>query len=211
MARSLARQEGFKLPIHLTVFHNRPEDARFVAEGAADGPSSPSLTFIEVPDERIMQRALHFSEAHRMHGLSHTVFFDVDLWFPPGFWAAYASVLATESPGYWSCRVMNIPYPESEAFVNQWTEITQERLEGVAAGRRLDQYGGKVGHFQCIPRNLAVYPADPLQAVHSVDLAFSATAIERSIERRSERRISRTPAYHFDHPQSWEGTRGIQL
>lgn len=211
MARSLALQVDCPVPLALTVFHARPEDKELVAEGVVLPFSPVIIAFCEVPRERILQRALHFSEAHRMHSLSHTVFLDSDLWFPPTFWAAYAAAVEAETRGYWSCRVMNVPPPEAEGFVERWAEITPEALDAVARERRLDRYGGKVGHFQCIPRDLNEYPADPLPAVHTVDLAFSKAAIQRSVDRRSERRISRTPAYHFDHPHCWEGTGGIEL
>jgi hypothetical protein len=211
MARSLACQAGCSVPLELTVFFSRTEDARLVEEGATDGPRPPLLRMIEVPRERIMQRAMHFSGAHEMHDLSHTVFFDADLWFPPEFWAAYALAVESESPGYWSCRVMDVPSSDCDAFVQRWKEITEERLKQVTTGRRLDFQAGKAGHFQCIPRDLAAYPPDPAPSVIKTDLAFSAAAVDRSYDKRTDRRISKVPAYHLDHPYSWEGTGGLQL
>ncbi len=211
MARSLARQVNCPVPLQLNVFYHRAEDAKLIEEGAADGPTPLRLRLIPVPECRILQRALLFSEAHTLHDLPYTVFCDADLWFPPEFWAEYVSSLGGEPPGYWSCRVMNIPMPHAEEFAVQWAEITREKLDTVAAGRRHDWYSGQVGHFQCIPRELAIYPPDPRVGVETSDLAFSKLAIERSVHRRTERRICRVGAYHLDHPPSWHGTGGIQL
>ncbi len=210
-ARSIARQSGCPAPLALTVFYSRPEDGRQVAQGFGEDLPREALTLCRVPEELAMRRGLHFAQAHTMHRLSHTVFVDADLWFPPTFWKEYTAAVESETVGYWSCRVMNVPLPSAEGFVDRWEEIAPEALDAVARERRLDRYAGKVGHFQCIPRDLLQYPADPRPAVHSVDLAFSKVAIEQSVDRRSERRISRIPAFHFDHPPSWEGTGGIDL
>jgi len=210
MARSIAHRADRDFPLELTVFYNRAEDAHHVAEGALDGPSPPTLRLIPVPAEEILRRAILFSRAHRMHELSHTVFCDADIWFPPDFWGRYAEAIRAQDPGYWSCRVMNIPRDVSETFVDQWTSITPEGLEAKAAGRRYDTYAGQVGHFQCIPRDLANYPADPRAGVSQTDLEFSRLAIARSACRRDERRIGPC-AYHFDHPPVWEGTGGVEL
>lgn len=210
MARSLARRAESDLPLELTVFYHRTEDAQLVTEGALDGPAPTLLRLIPVPPGDILRRAMLFSRAHRMHGLSHTVFCDSDLWFPPAFWKQYAAAIRGESPGYWSCCVMNIPWDSSETFVDQWTAITPEALEAEAEGRRYDKYGGQVGHFQCIPRELVEYPSNQRAGVSETDLEFSKIAITQSACRRDERRLG-PRAYHFDHPPVWEGTHGLQL
>jgi len=210
MARSLSWQKGCSIPFHLFVFYNAGEDARLVLEGLSEGPRPPTVTMIHVPAERVLQKALHFSQAHTMHSFSHTVFVDADLWFPPEFWAEYVSALSGESPGYWSCRVMNIPLPGAEGFINDWKGISQCQLGGATEGRRYDRYSGHVGHFQCVPRDLMAYPPDPRPSVDTVDLLFSEAAIALSSNRRVERRIGRIGAYHMDHPPSWNGTNGVQ-
>jgi hypothetical protein len=211
MARSLAGQVGCPVPLELWVFHSRPEDAALLEEGLAEGPFRLSMTKIQVPPDRIMQRAVHFSEAHQMHGLSHTVFIDADLWFPPDFWARYVAAIEGETPGYWSCRVMNIPYLLAESMLNGWMEISLEKLDQVATGRRLDEQAGRAGHFQCIPKDLTPYPSIPVQSVGHTDTAFSKAAIDLSMNKRTDRRISDVPAYHLGHPRFWEGTRGVEL
>lgn len=89
MVRSLAQQRGCPVPLQLNVFYCRPEDADFIREGVGGASAQPRLRMVQLPGERIMQRALHFAEAHRLHDLSHSVFFDSDLWFPPTFWERY--------------------------------------------------------------------------------------------------------------------------
>lgn len=208
MACSLARQVDLEVPIYLTVLHCNPEDAHLVGEGAAEGPTPLSVRFVQIDEGRILRRALLFSECKAAQPVSHVVFLDADLWFPPEFWREYTRALRGELPGYWSCRVMNIPFPLSEEFIDGWRDLDARRLEEASDGRRLDSYGGRVGHFQCIPSGLVRYPADPLPAVHTVDLAFAADAVARSEDQRFERRICRVGAFHFDHLHSWEGTNG---
>ena len=210
-ARSIARQEGCSFEMELTVFYSRGKDLQLLREGLEEGAGRPRLRPVKIPESEILKRALHFSRAHGMHCLSHTVFLDADLWFPQDFWKEYASAVRAESRGYWSCRVMNIPRSSAESFVAKWDEVTADELEKCSDGRRLDRYGGRVGHFQCIPRGLATYPQDHQQGVQQLDLAFAEAAVARSVDQRHERRISRVPAYHLDHPNSWEGTGGIEL
>jgi len=211
MVRSLSRQQDLTVPIHLIVFHHRAEDAQLLQDGFVDAPSTLTLKFVPLPENRILQRALHFSEAHRMHSLSHTVFFDSDLWFPPSFWSGYAEALSCELPGYWSCPVLELPLSKAELLLEDWNTLTQHRLEGLSTGPRYARHGGKVGTFQCIPRGLVDYPADPRASVAGLDIRFAEVALDHSLDRRDERRIGKIPAYHFDHPHSWEGTGGVQL
>jgi len=211
MARSIAQQIGCSIPIELAVFYNRAEDATLLAEGATLGPNPPKLTLVHVRDQDILRRALLFSEAHRIHTHSHTVFADADLWFPPTFWATFAQALAVEKPGYWSCRVLNIALEKMEKHLEQWQNISEDRLNADVEGTRYDAYAGQVGHFQCVPRDLLEYPATKMIGVEQVDLSFAKLAVSRSQDTRSERRIGTVPAYHLDHPPSWKGTGGVQL
>ncbi len=211
MLHSLACQSGCPAPLQLFVFHARKEDADLVLEGAASGPNRPLIHLLEIPSDGIMQRAVHFSKAQEMHDFSHTVFCDADLWFPPTFWSAYTQALGEEPPGYWSSKVLNVPWPRSETVLEEWSEIRCEHLEQSSTGPHREEYFGRVGHFQCIPRTLATYPANPRFGVESSDLLFSSLAITRSASLQVERRISRSLIYHLDHPFSWEGTGGVQL
>jgi hypothetical protein len=210
MASSLARQEGCDIPLQLTVFYSRPEDARHVLEGVVDGPHPPRVTFEYVAPGDALKKAQHYSKAQDMHALSHTVFVDADLWFPPHFWKEYAAVLNRHEPGYWSCRVMNVPFQTAEDLVVDWTHLSAERLALHASGERYGYANGSVGHFQCIPRILEVYADDGVAAVNRTDTRFSAGAIARSGDPRVERRIGSAVAYHLDHPWCWTGTGGAE-
>lgn len=210
MASSLARQEGCPVPLRLVAYYSRPEDAALIVEGIAAGPLPPPLTLVSVNPERVAKRALQISSGEDGRQYSHAVFCDADLWFPPRFWAEYVDALESEELGYWSCRVMNVPYPSSEVYVAQWATLGRDRLDGVTAGRRWDEHRGKGGPFQCVPRGLIsdnerARMRGP-QSVH----ALSRLAIERSGNKRSERRVCKLPAYHLDHPICWAGTGGIQ-
>lgn len=212
MLNSLVSQKGCPVPIELTVFYNAAEDVAVLTEGLRGAKGEPPLlTLRQVPADSIMQRALLYSAAHDLHGLSHTVFVDADLWFPPEFWQTYTEAINGEVPGYWSCRVMNVPYTEAEGCLARWETLKESDLRGVSNGRRWDKFRGRVGHFQCVPRGLVPYPAIALNAVCETDLEFSRMAVERSGDKRSERRICAVPAYHLDHPEVWYGTRGQQL
>jgi hypothetical protein len=211
MVSSIAKQRDCPVPLHLNVFYSRAEDAHLIVDGAVDGPAPPRLTLIHVPENRIMQRAMHFSEAHLMHTLSHTVFCDADLWFPPLFWRSYAEALRAESMGYWSCRIRDIPYEPSEAALEQWRDLAESDLEGRVSNIRHDVWQGSVGVFQCIPRTLVAYPQDSRSSVEGMDLRFSELAKQQSLNHRLERRVGSLYAYHFNHPPCWTGTGGVQL
>lgn len=211
MVHSLASQTGCDVPIRLTVFYNRQADADLLLEGALGAQASLDLRVVHVPAEKVLQRAMHFALAGTMHDLSHTVFCDMDLWFPPPFWAEYLSALRVQPRGYWSCRVMNVPLPEANRYVNQWGTITEGALKERDVGRRYDCHTGHAGNFQCIPRGLVSYPADPRVGVEGVDLEFAKLAIEHSESKAVERRLGKICAYHLDHPMSWFGTGGAQL
>jgi len=211
MLRSLAQQVQCPVPLKIFIYYCRTEDAQLLLEGAAAGPSPLALELLRTDPARILQRAMHFSRAQDLSQYSHSVFCDADLRFPPTFWSEYVEAIKSEEPGYWSCRVMNVPWPGSEVFVEKWMEVGLPHLERATTGRHRDDYAGHVGHFQCIPRNLLVYPADPRPSVDKIDLEFSKAAIERSQSRRRERRLGRPSVYHLDHPPSWSGTGGLQL
>ncbi len=210
MAHSLSIQEGCKVPLHLTVFYNRPEDARLVFEGAMAGPNPPQLTFVRVPSDEVLRKAKHYSRAQDMHALSHTVFVDADLWFPPGFWKDYAAELGDHPAGYWSCRVVNVPFQSAETLMSEWSNLSEKRIAPHVSGERYGYANGSVGHFQCIPRHLEVYRDDGISAVNRTDTRFASNAIERSADPRIDRRLGVLTAYHLDHPWCWTGTGGAE-
>ena len=113
MAHSLSAQVAAP-SLRLTVFYSRAEDQDYIRQGALAGPSPVFLQFVQVEQDVVMQRAIHYSRIAASPDHSHTVFMDADLWFPPTFWRQYADSLARELPGYWSCKVLNIPYDLSE-------------------------------------------------------------------------------------------------
>jgi hypothetical protein len=205
-ARSLAEQRDNPYRLHLTVFYSEPEDASLVLEGATSGGRPPVVTFIHVPEERIMQRALLFMIAQASSDCSHTVFLDCDLWFPPQYFRNFGDALSREAAGYWSCYVKDIERERADRFVESWREITADLLETASCGPRHDGWKGKVGHFQCIPTGLVAYPEDHIHAVNRADEVFARKALERSQDDRDERRIGAIAAYHFDHPSCWSGT-----
>lgn len=208
MMRSLSYQIACPVPIKVTIFYSRPQDAALIREGVS-GPLEYELK--QIPADQIMKRGLHFSKAHEMHDLSHTVFFDVDLWFPPTFWVGFVGELSRRTPGYFSCKVMNIPWPISEVNVDDWKNIDARSLERLVDKVRNDPFRGRAGSFQCIPRDLAVYPADPRPSVDYVDLMFADLAIPRSETKVEDWRVDKVHVYHFDHPMVWAGTDGRQL
>lgn len=208
MMRSLSHQIACPVPIHVTIFYSRPQDAELIREGVS-GPLEYELK--QIPSDLIMRRGIHFSKAHKMHDLSHTAFFDVDLWFPPTFWVNFVGELSGRTPGYFSCRVMNIPWPAAEVQVDAWRKIDRKTLDPLVNKVRNDPFRGRAGSFQCIPRDLAVYPADPRPSVDQVDLTFSDLAIPRSETKVEDWRVGKSNVYHFDHPMVWSGTEGRQL
>jgi len=209
MMRSLVDQVGCPVPLDVTIFHSRLEDAALIHEGASAAVLRYSLRRIQ--DDRIMRRGLHFSEAHKMHELSHTVFFDADLWFPPTFWVGFVGELTRRTPGYYSCSIMNVPWPASEAQVDAWEKISTRTLDPLVNESRRDPFKGRVGSLQCIPRDLSIYPADPRPSVDQVDLTFADAAILKSETKMEDRRVGNFHAYHLDHPMVWAGTGGVQL
>lgn len=193
MARSLALQVQFEVPICLTVFHQNAKDRDAIEQGLSTQSRRLGVRFIEIRGEAIMQRAVHFSDAHRMHTFSHTVFMDADLWFPPNFWMCYASAIASRPAGYWSCSIMDIPLSRAEALADQWEQITHETIRSFSVSRRHDSYQGRVGTFQCIPRALTNYPTSSIMGVGGTDLTFSEVAVAHSADSTSERRIGEVP------------------
>lgn len=210
MVRSLALQESCPVPIHLTVFYSNQGEANLINEGRINGFDFPHVRLVRIDNKRIMQRAMHYSTAN--HSLSHTVFCDADLWYPGDFWRKYTEAVQAAASGYWSCQVLDIPFERAEQVVqnDQWEGIRRELLDPLSSGIRNDGYQGRVGVFQCIPKDLLQYPEDLRHSVETLDLVFSDKALELSEDKRPDRRIGLVPAYHLGHPYTHYGTDGEQ-
>lgn len=210
MARSLAQQMDCPVRLTLTVFYSRKEDGDRILEGASDGPCPPATRLIQLAPSLVSDRATRYSFAVKGHCHSHAVFCDADLWYPPRFWNAYLLALASESPGYWSCRVLNLPYAAAEECVEGWMAVPRDRLASLAVGRRHDEQAGRSGHFQCVPRStLRAALADAYETLSASE--FSRRAVSRSCDLRKERRIGAVEAYHMDHPYCPDGTAGVEF
>lgn len=205
-AASLANQVDSPYPIHLTIFYCDPVDATLVLEGALQGKHPPTLTLRQIPEHRIMQRAIYFASAHSSPECSHIVYLDSDLWFPKDFWSSYGEAVSREPAGYWSSFVRDVPFATSESLLSRWQDLQEEALQSQASGLRYDHFQGRVGHFQCVPSGLTRYPLDWINAVNRADETFARQAIELSLDCRRERRLGARSAYHFDHPDCWTGT-----
>jgi hypothetical protein len=201
-AASLARQILNPYEMRLTCFYSEEQDAHYLLEGASSGNSPLVVTTVRVPPDRIMQRAIHFSSVRHEDRCSHVVYLDGDLWFPPDFWRCYGHALAQESPGYWSAHVMETPTETAERLTDDWQHLTEKHFRRHSEGPRHDRFAGKVGHFQCVPRELANYPQDPIQAVNQ---SFQANRPRQRLQHRVDHVvIDHLPAY-FPQPVEVKG------
>jgi hypothetical protein len=216
---SILRQEDSP-HIELTGFYCEDEDAVHLGSPyAGDAPDKlqstkrtlfqvpperAKLTLFQIPEHRIMERSVLFSMVEPQ--CSHVVFIDCDLWFPPKFWQSYARALQDAPHGYWSAYVLDIPYDEAEPLVSR-PQLSEIDLFRRHAGMRYPHQSGAVGHFQCVPAELAKYPAHRLASVAKIDDAFAQWAIGRSVDKCRERRLPSLCAYHLGHPYCWEGTQ----
>lgn len=203
--QSLWNQDETCPPLLLTGFY--ADDADAAALLLAKGPHSSRhrLELFQADPERVMERSVLFSMIEPPEHISHAVFTDCDLWFPPDFWGSYAIALRQKSFGYWGSYVLHIPYDEAEVLLKMESPGEEEYHKRVQEIRYPKQQGG-VGHFQCVPRELCKYPAHRFASVSKVDDAFAQWAIGKSVDKIPERRLESRAAYHLGHPYSWEGT-----
>lgn len=209
--KSLYEQQDMSVPIYLNLF----------IENGIQLPDSMPLDYEKKVDrvyshvtrssrEQLLRRAelfsLHLDEDD--HTLSHTIFTDCDLWFPPQFFNQYAKAIDAEAPGYWSACVKDILPDDADLLVDAWQKVDSDTMERYALpGYRYDHGHGTAGHFQCVPTMMASYPDTKIHGVSQADHQFANWAISESADKRIERRISEScPAYHLGHPYSWEGT-----
>jgi hypothetical protein len=204
-SHSLSKSEKVPIPIILTIFYCDNDDKDKIEEGLSSGHLKVETHFIQVKEERIMQRALHFNSWNPPKGVSHCVYLDVDLWFPTFFWSDYICMVAKEKRGYWSAKVRNISFEKSEELLKNWRKLDESTLKMHATTLRHNAWQGRVGHFQCIPTGMLRYPPDPIKAVNQADDTFAQQALALSLDKRRERRIGSYELFHFDHPHSWEG------
>jgi hypothetical protein len=205
-AASIARQTGNPYSMHLTCFYTERIDAHHILEGLTAGDNTPSLSLRRIEASRIMQRAMHFSSLLPDDRYSHTVFLDCDLWFPPSFWHRYGEAVSCELPGYWSAHIMDTDSDCGKQLANEWDVLTELSIAARSNGIRHDGFNGMVGHFQCVPSQIAKYPEDSTHAVNGADEVFARQAIEKSVDKRRDRRIGSVCAYHLGHPSYWTGS-----
>lgn len=206
---SLLRQSGNPYKLHLTIFYSEEEDGKLLHEMLPpDGLLTRDL--FEIPEHRIMERSVLFSSITPHHDCSHVVYTDCDLWFPDTFWYWYGNALEEVAWGYWSAYVREIQYVAAEEILNK-RRLYYDDLSYIAdEGFKYDDIHGMVGHFQCVPKGLAKYPAHRLASVCSVDYHFAKQAVAQSQDFSEERRLPHVPyIFHFGHPYSWEGTEVI--
>lgn len=208
---SLKGQQSCPYTLHLTAFYTEEADGAFLHEsldGVVFNSNFPmSVDIHEIPQHRIMERSVLFSSITPADGCSHVIYTDCDLWFPQRFFFWYGLQLQKMPKGYWSAYVYEVPNHLAEELV------AIDRPTGIEfETRRYEEFrytdiNGRAGHFQCVPKELAKYPAHRLSSVSKVDYWFAQWAIEHSDSDRHERRLEHTePLYHLGHPYCWEGT-----
>ena len=211
---SILLQEDFTLPRHLTIFYCDPKD-RAALESVADKLDNVqynnlTLEFSCVPETKVMERSSWFSRLKNTEHLSHVVYTDCDLWFPPLFWKDHTESLEQLTPGYWSTYVWEIAYDHAEEFVHDTRIIKEGDLRRLTTYYRHNSCQGAVGHFQCVPISMSNYPCKyGLKSVAQMDHTFFKQALAMSSDKTKERRIGTVPAYHLGHPLCWKGTAQV--
>ncbi len=203
--QSLWNQDEHCPPLLLTGFYADDADAAALLPLATEHSGKHKLQLFQADPERVMERSVLFSMVTPPEHISHGVFTDCDLWFPPDFWGSYAAALRQKAYGYWGSYVLHIPYDKAEDLLAMQNPTEDEYLSRVQEIRYPKQQGG-VGHFQCVPRDLCQYPAHRFASVSKIDDAFAQWALDRSEDKNPERRLLSRAAYHLGHPYAWEGT-----
>lgn len=209
--KSLCEQQLLNVPIHLQIFYANEQDKYMCMEGLRD-TNRFTCTFICTSLDEVMKRGKLFNsqadiwKASRLY--SHVLFTDADLWFPPEFFSRYVCALERKPKGYWGTWVQDIRETDANHLIKLWGQVDERTMRKYGRGIRYDASKGKCGHFQCVPKELAVYPTSEECTVSGLDDDFSRWAIQNSDDPCTvDRRIGFEVAYHLDHAFSWYGSK----
>lgn len=205
---SLLNQRAIQgINLHVTFYYERDEDCRAMTDVLNIGGCADHTIYFEKRTEVLKRAKLFASHVVPSDRISHVIFTDCDLWFPPFFLRHYINTLQTHPQGYWSTYIKEIEEADAEMLLHVWRDLDEDTLRPYASRHpRYNTGMGMAGHFQCVPRELCEYPCGEEQTVEIYDHKFALWAVERSLNKQTDRRIGEVPLYHFGHPFSWHGT-----